>query len=181
MTGYVAVTSQSALYNLSDTPYENDWLSGNWKATIYEKDKQFWNAIGTADHKTPVTVIGQELVKGSSGTYRYYGYLLVEQVSNGKQFYISVTDFVTTPYWESTDVDDVLSIGPCLAVYHQVSDYYPIDGNDKKATLADGETVLIRGRTTGGHGFGNSKTNWVDALTKSGRCYFNAADLTIIY
>lgn len=36
------------------------WLAAPWYATTYEKDKQFFNPVGTVEHKTPVTVIEQE-------------------------------------------------------------------------------------------------------------------------
>lgn len=181
MTGYIGVAYNSFLYSSTDTPYENDWFTTPWKATTYEKDKQFWNAVGTVDHKTQVVVVDEELEPGSHGTYRYNGYLLVKQVDNDAQFYISVTDFIVDPYWENKNMRDILYLGPCLAVYHQVSDYYPLDGRDRRADVADGSVVLVRGASPGGSGFGNSTTNFVDALTANGRGYFNPADLTIIY
>lgn len=181
MTGYVGVAYNSFLYSSTDTPYENDWFFTPWKATTYEKDKQFWNAVGTVEHKTQIVVVDVELVPGCHGTYRYSGYLLVKQIDNNSQFYISVTDFVAEPYWENKNISDILYVGPCLAVYHQVSDYYPIDGRDRKADIADGSIVLVHGAASGGRGFGNSDTNTVDALTTDGKCYFNPNDLTIIY
>ena len=180
MTGYVAVAYDSYLYPTTDAPYENDWFSGSWKATTYEKDKQVWNASGTIEHKTPVVVVDQDLVsEHNSGKYR--GHLLVERISDGQQFYISVTDFVIQPYWKSSNINDILSAGPCLAVYHQVSDYYPINSKNEKADLKDGAIVLVRGSASGGNGFGDPETNPVDTLSDIGRCYFNASDLTIIY
>ena len=181
MSGYVAVAYDSFLYDLSDSPYDNDWFSTPWKASIYEKDKQFWNVIGTVDHKTAVTVIDQELTPGSHGTYRYNGYLLVQQISNGKQFYLSITDFVLNPYWESSDIGSILSSGPFLAEYHQISDFYPTDSKDKRADVKDGEIVLVCGITSGGAGFGDPETNPVAAISSCGRCYFNASDLSIVY
>jgi len=94
MSGYVAVTHCTYVYSTKDSPYENNWLAAPWYATTYEKDKQFFNPVGTVEHKTPVTVIEQELTGGEYGK-DFSGYLLVERVDNGEQFYISVTDFVT--------------------------------------------------------------------------------------
>ena len=57
MSGYVAVTHCTYVYSTKDSPYENNWLAAPWYATTYEKDKQFFNPVGTVEHKTPVTVI----------------------------------------------------------------------------------------------------------------------------
>lgn len=179
MSGYVAVTHCSYMYPTNNSPHENIWLSEPWYATAYEKDKQFFNPVGMVEHKTPVTVIGQELTDWQSGTCCYDGFLLVERVDNGEQFYISVTDFVTEPYWETKEITDIGSSDPCLAVYHQQSDYYPVDRSNKKFDVSDGEIVLIYGATQWG-GI-DEETNQIDALGKNGRGYFNADDLTIIY
>ena len=178
MSGYVAVTHCSYVYSTKDNPYENNWLAAPWYATTYEKDKQFFNPVGTVEHKTPVTVIEQELTGGEYGK-DFSGYLLVERVDNGEQFYISVTDFVTEPYWETTSATEVGYTNPCLAVYHQCSDYYPVDRNGKKYNAADGEVVMIFGATNWG-GI-DRETNQVDVLGANGRGFFNAEDLTVIY
>ena len=47
MSGYVAVTHCSYVYSTKDNPYENNWLAAPWYATTYEKDKQFFNPVGT--------------------------------------------------------------------------------------------------------------------------------------
>lgn len=181
MTGYVAVCYHNYMYPSSVDYYKNDWFNTPWHANIYAKDKQFWNVVGTVEHKTAVKVLGQELSQGGHGTHSYDGYLLVERISDGEQFYIYVSDFVVNPYWENSDILSVLEWGPVLAVYHQVSDYYPTNSSDSRADVEDGEIVLVRGRTSGGKGFGDPETNPVDALAASGRCYFNPDDLTIIY
>lgn len=157
---------------------QGKWLAAPWYATTYEKDKQFFNPVGTVEHKTPVTVIEQELTGGEYGK-DFSGYLLVERVDNGEQFYISVTDFVTEPYWETTSATEVGYTNPCLAVYHQCSDYYPVDRNGKKYNAADGEVVMIFGATNWG-GI-DRETNQVDVLGANGRGFFNAEDLTVIY
>lgn len=178
--GYVAVTHISYLYPSSSTkPYENNWLSSPWFATTYEKDKQFFNAVGTVEHKTPVVVIEEELTI-SRRAYRYQGFLLVEQTDTGERFYISIVDFIADPYWNCLDVTEIPSSAPCLAVYHQRSDYYPVDRNGKKVTVAEGEAVLIRGSSFSCGGV-DYTTNQIDATIASGRCFFNAADLDIVY
>ena len=124
-------------------------------------------------------MIGQELTDWQSGVCCYHGFLLVERVDNGEQFYISVTDFVTEPYWEVTNANDVGTGNPCLAVYHQRSDYYPVDRDGKKYNAADGEVVMIFGATNWG-GI-DRETNQVDVLGANGRGFFNAEDLTVIF
>lgn len=180
LSGYIAVTHLSYLYEPdSMSPYENDWSSEPWYATTYEKDKQLWRAAGAIEHKTQVKVIGQELNSKENGAYSYTGFLLVEQVENGNRAYIAVTDFVTEPYWEKDSVLDIGWDNPCLAIYHQKSDYYPVDRDNRKYDIANGETVLIYGNTDWG-GI-DRETNQIDALGMKGRGYFNADDLTIIY
>lgn len=66
-----------------------------------------------------------------------------------------------------------------LAVYHQRSDYYPVDRDGKKYNAADGEVVMIFGATNWG-GI-DRETNQVDVLGANGRGFFNAEDLTVIY
>ena len=181
LQGYIAVAYDKFLYSSSDSPVDNDWLSSPWNAATYEKDNQFWNPIGLIEHKTPVKVIETYFSSKDTATACYKGHLLVERCSDGEQFYISITDFIVFPYWDSDDILSAAQSGPFLAVYHQNSDYYPIGGNDKRASVVDGETVLVRGVTNGGRGFGDSKTNPISAISKSGRCYFNVNDLSIVY
>lgn len=174
------MTQRSYLYPSSSTaPYENDWLRAPWYATTYEKDKQFYNAVGTVEHKTPVMVIAQELTEGKRVTSRYGGFLLVERLDSGERFYIAVTDFVTEAYWECEDIESLASTNPCLAVYHQRSDYYPVDRNGKRYDIADGELVLLcDAQSTNGVSY---ETNPVEVTGKSGRGFFNIEDLEIIY
>lgn len=177
ISGYIAVTQDSYLYlSSSNSPYENNWLSKPWYATTYEKDRQLWNAVGTVEHKTPVTVIAQEL---TNERHWYTGFLLVERCDNKERFYVSVTDFVAEPYWESLDVENIGNLNPCLAVYQQCSDYYPVDRNGKKYNIADGETVLIC--SSGLWGGVDRETNPIEIIGKNGRGFFNADDLRIIY
>lgn len=177
MSGYIAVTYNSYNYPTSNSPYKNDWFSEPWYATTYEKDKQFFNPVGTVEHKTPVTVVGQELTDWQSGACCYDGFLLVERADNGEKFYVSVTDFVTEPYWESASATDIGASNPCLAVYHQQSDYYPVGRTEKKYEIEDGEMVLI-----GIEDWGTNSANLqITAIGNSGKGYFNADDLIIVY
>ncbi|MCX4372862.1 MAG: hypothetical protein OSJ58_13765 [Dysosmobacter sp.] len=179
VSGYVAVALNSFQYASSDSPHENNFRSKPWYATTYEKDKQYWNPVGTIEHKTPVIVIEQELTFRQEGLYRYEGYLLVERIDNSERFYISITDFVAVPYWENLNVSDTVYSGPCLAEYHQISDFYPVDRRGRKSDIAEGAIVTVYGATMWGGV--DRDANAIDALTDNGRCYFNDADLTIIY
>ena len=179
MSGYIAVTHCEYLYPWDLSRYENNWLSRPWYATTYEKDKQLWNVKGKVEHKTEVTVIGQELEDFDLGTYDYEGFLLVQRNDNGEQFYISVTDFVAEPYWETGEVENIGYSNPCLAVFHQKSDYYPVNRDNKQYKIKDGDIVRVEGKTNWA-GI-DKETNSIEAVGRNGRGYFNAEDLTIVY
>lgn len=177
--GYIAITNNYYEYSSDASPYKNDELCIPWKASMYEKDKQFWNVKGTVEHKTPVIVREQELEKIGHGTYRYNGYLLVERLDTKEQFYISVTDFVTVAYWESEDLNKIITMGPCIAEYYQVSNYYPIGKFNKKADIEENAIVMVKGKNTGG--LADSENNSIEAFDGKSNYYFNIKDLTIIY
>lgn len=177
VNGYVAAAYETYLYPSSTSPHENNWLESPWFVTVYKKDKQFFNAVGTIEHKTPVIVVDQELI--DDGDHKYDGFLLIERIDTGEQYYISVVDFVVEPYWESIDMASIPYASPCLAVYHQNSSYYPVDRNERKATITDGDLVFIFGNTSWA-GIDDT-TNQIDGLTDNGRAFFNVDDLTIIY
>lgn len=176
--GFIAITNNYYEY-IDASPYKNDELCIPWKASMYEKDKQFWNVVGIVDHKTPVIVREQELEKGGHGTYRYNGYLLVERLDTKEQFYISVIDFVTVAYWESEDLNEIITMGPCLAKYRQVSDYYPVDRFNNKADIEENAIVMVKGKNSGG--WADSENNPIEAFDGKSNYYFNIKDLTIIY
>lgn len=175
MSGYIAVTQYDYTYSGDAEQYENNWLSTPWYATTYEKDKQFWVMNGTVEHKTPIVVIDQELTEER----RWYdGYLLVERTDNHERFYIDVTDFVAEPYWENSDINNLKNGDPLLAVFHQRSDYYPVDRNNRKADIAEGTIVLI-GNDNGWGGI-DPETHQIGGICKRW-VYFNVEDLDIIY
>ena len=181
LTGYVSVTHLPFLYSSqSDSPYENDWFDTPWYATTYQKDKQFYVPSGIIEHKTPVVVLDVDLTASNLGAYHFDGFLLVEEVDNpGNPVYISVTDFVTSPYWESSDISSLEYSNPVLAVYHQRSDYWPVDRYNQKADIPDGCVVLILGDPSWGHI--DETTHQLECLTEYGRCFLNLSDLTPIY
>ncbi|MBQ8136268.1 MAG: hypothetical protein IJ174_02435 [Clostridia bacterium] len=177
--GYVVV-STSEEYDISRArDFTNEEL---WKVPTYIPDKQFWNQDDDVyiPHKTEVVVREQLIHHSRYGSYP--GYLLVEQLDNGNQYYINVINFVTKPYW--TYNDDVLlsaRTGFSIAVYHQVSDYYPIDSGGKKVTLKDGDLVLIL-RPSGLSRYVKPNTNGIEVrmFNTLSNAYINERDLTII-
>ena len=178
--GY-AVVSASQEFDIERTEdFQNPDL---WVIPTYEQDKQFWVETGiTIPHKTEV-VVRKQLLK-HEGYGLYSGYLLVEKLDDGSQFYIDVYNYATKPYWLYQDnLRDAANGGTLIAEYNQVSDYYPVTGKDK-VEIPDGTIVLI----TGTKGTSSSGTDIEAVVWKEWRygyggvkCVFNAKDLTILY
>ena len=186
LIGYVVISTEQE-YTLRKTDkFEDKKL---WTIPTYKKDKQFWNTVDgiTLPHKTEVIVREQELSHIGWGNYK--GYLLVERLDNSEQYYINVMNFVTKPYWDYYDDLRTAAItGYLIGIYHQKSDYYPIDNGGEKATIDDGKIVLITG--IAGHSRSvDPSTNGIDAVVWQNWRYgyggvtihFNQEDLTIIY
>lgn len=139
MIGYAAVSEDQKIEK-----------SGNfekipWQIPVYQKDKQFWEETGTIDHKTQVVVIDQILeLSGSkySSSAKYKGYLQVLRLDTGDCFYLNVTNFVVSPYWEKT-LSSAIEAGYCIAAFKQSSDYYPVTKGNEKCELEDGTLVLL--------------------------------------
>ena len=155
-----------------------------WLVPTYVPDKQFWNQTDTfLEHKTIVAVKEQKLAHRGYGNYD--GYLLVVRESDNAEFYIDVGNFITKPYWTYSNADKSSSVGKCIAVYHQVSNFYPVSRDGKKREIDNGQQVLILNHTD--FGADNNRENKVHALVwKDGDeygfdAYFNYADLKVIY
>ena len=176
--GYVAAYEGYTIDNVSIEGWK-------WTVPTYQQDKQFWNEVGTIDHKTEVLVKEQMIQHRSHGWYE--GYLLVERTDTKEQVYINVNDFITKPYWLSEDKLDAVKYGDYIAKFTQVSDYYAVNKSNDKAELEDGTYILIDGMTgTYGKNGPNNETNQVEGIVLSGskkgsRIFFNTNDLTIIY
>lgn len=171
----------------SEIPKTDACFITPWITSTYEKDKQFYVESGTIEHKTPVTVISQELQHEGYGNYS--GHLLVETVEGGDLF-IDVKNFITVPYWDSENIVDAVSTGNCIAEYNQASDYYPVNKNNQKVEIADGTLVLAVGKN--GHYGKNgpdANNNSVEAIVYKEweygyggvSVFFNPRDLTIVY
>lgn len=175
--------------NWGKSHYDNEeYLSGNWTVPVYEKDKQFYNEIGTIAHKTEVLVLSQELEHEGYG--RYSGYLTVEDTATQEQYIISVYSFITKPYWTYTNLLEAVSVGHFIAEFNQVSDYYPVSKSNEKVELEDGTIVHVIGKTgTYGKNGPDNDTNQIEAIVfkewKYGYggvpVFFNVEDLTLTY
>ena len=184
---YVGIIGYAVNYGKSYYDQE-EYLSGNWTVPVYEKDKQFYNEIGTIAHKTEVLVLNQELEHEGYG--RYSGYLTVEDTATQEQYIISVYSFITKPYWTYTDLLEAVSVGHFIAEFNQVSDYYPVNKSNEKVELEDGTIIHVIGKTgTYGKNGPDDDTNQIEAIVfkewKYGyggvSVFFNVADLTLIY
>lgn len=174
--------------NWGKSHYDNEeYLSGNWTVPVYEKDKQFYNEIGTIAHKTEVLVLNQELEHEGYG--RYSGYLTVEDTATKEQYIIAVYSFITKPYWTYTDLLEAVSVGHFVAEYNQVSDYYPVNKSNEKVELEDGAIVHAIGKTGHMKNGPNTESNQIEAIVfkewKYGYggvpVFFNVDDLTLVY
>lgn len=183
--GYVVV-GYDQNYEIEHTDdFENTDL---WAIPTYEQDKQFWNDTGVIiPHKTEVIVRDQILSHEGYGAYS--GYLLIENLEDGKQYYINVNNFVTKPYWTySDDLRSAALTGDFIAVYHQVSDYYPVTNGGDKAEIEDGKVVLVNGVAGLSRNVDPDETEIDAVVWQEWRLgygdvtvHFNAEDLTIIY
>ena len=180
LVGYVAVGYSDG--DDKQSPYNTPWL-----IKTYERDKQFWNESGNAiEHKTEI-VVKKQFLKLDRNIY-YHGYLLVQRISDGKEFYINVKNFITKPYWTYKDIKEAAKVGHFIAVYNQKSDYYPVNLDNKKVDLPNGTLVFISGTTgTYGRGGPNNRTHqveggyWREDAQRYGGAFFNIGDLTIQY
>ena len=78
--------------------------------------------------------------------------------------------------------------GYSIAIFRQVSDYYPVDSGADKLEIPDGTAVLVTGVTGTGGKFKKDETGIEAIVWKQWRkgyggvkCHFNEKDLTIIY
>lgn len=184
---YVGIIGYAVNYGKSYYDQE-EYLNANWTVPVYEKDKQFYNEVGTIAHKTEILVLSQELEHEGYGAYS--GYLTVEDTVTGEQYLIDVMNFGTKPYWTYDDLLKAVSAGHFIAEYNQVSDYYPVNKSNDKVELEDGTIVhVIRKTGTYGKNGPDDETNQIEAIVfkewKYGyggvSVFFNVDDLTLTY
>lgn len=185
--GYTVISSKQAYDIEKNDSFQNLEL---WKIPTYVKDKQVYNKTEVfLPHKTEVVVLEQLLKHEGYGGYS--GYLLVEKTNDKSQYYIDVNNFITKPYWNYTnDLISAAKTGDYIAKYNQKSDYYPVDNRNSKVELDNGTLVLVKGVTgTYGNKGPDKETNQIEAIVwKDWKldyggvpCYFNTADLEIVY
>ena len=180
--GYVAQYRTEAYNKIEESKDFRD--ESVWVVPTYERDKQFWNEVGSLPHKTEVVV--REQILAHEGYGAYSGYLLVERTDDKSQYYINVMNFITKPYWTyQTDLTAAALVGYYIAEYKQVSDYYPVSSGGKKADLKDGTIVLVKGKAGLSRYVHPSETDIEAVVWKKGgggsTYYFNHEDLSIIY
>lgn len=167
---------------------DDSCLEAPWEIPTFLQDKQFWNEVGTVEHKTEVRVLWQELTHEGWGNYS--GILLVERIDNGEQLYVDVSNFITKPYWTFSELREAALVGEYLAEFHQKSNYYPVDRSNEKVQIKEGAIVLVNGVTgTYGRNGPNKNTHPIEALVfqkwKYGyggvSVFFAEEDLEIIY
>lgn len=171
--GYAVVATDEKFEMLEDFLY----LQTPWQVNTYERDKQFWTrSEQTLEHKTPI-IVREEILERYDRMPGYHGYLKVERLSDGEQFYIKVKNLVFSPYWDSLDKAlETYSGGCVLAEYHQRSGYWPVDTSKRKKVPEEGSLFIVTEKD-----YWNS-TNPVGAFSSEyGAVLFNKADLTIIY
>lgn len=160
-----------------------------WVIPTFVPDKQFYEKTDvTIPHKTPVTVLEQDVKHTGYGVYS--GYLLVENTDDGSQYWIETINFEEEPYWTYTgkDLRDAAMMGTYLAEFNQVSDYYPVHPTSGgKATVEDGSLVLVTGPSgtiKNLHDIDESEwvigEVWLNKYAPISLC-FNVNDLTVIY
>lgn len=161
-----------------------------WKVPTYQKDAQIWKPGGSWDHKTEVLVKEQFLDFHSWGS-RFRGHLRVQRLSDGKEVYINVDNFVTKPYWTYKNNPLLAaSTGYYLAEFHQKSGSYPMTQRKEKRELKEGTRILVTGLTgVYGEEGPNEKENQIEGLVweegpssaEAEYLYFHGNDLNLIY
>ena len=129
--GYVAVGSNEE----SSLTRSEKFLETPWKVPAYSKVNEEYIESGFVEHKTEIVVKSQQLEHSRYGAY--HGFLLVENVNNGEQFYIDVGNFITNPYWTFSDLEKAAT-ELYVAEYNQVSDCPPVDSGNEKVDLDNG-------------------------------------------
>ena len=179
-TGY-AVISPSLEYELER---RSDFYDTSlWVIPTYAPDKQFWNETDvTIQHKTPITILEKYVKHNGYGVYS--GYLFVEEVETGDQYYIDAINFGKDAYWEYTDLYKAALKGPYVAVFNQISGYYPMDYQENKKTITNNTYVLVT-LPAGSLKLVDNDDEWVRGTIFDTHpihsVYFNVNDLTIVY
>ena len=186
---YVDVSGY-AVCDISYPSHEDEFIESPWYLPA--------NQNGTPtiiEHKTPVTVIKQELKHTGHGNYE--GTLLVSDL-NGDRYTIDVNNFITDPYWDESvgkaylygEYRNAGIPGTCIAQYRQISRYTPVTVNNETVELQHGFKVILVGRTgTYGKGKVDNSTHQVEAIVYKDwsleyggvTVFFNSSDLDIIY
>ena len=178
LNGFVAVWYDEQQYLMTNLNYTYT----PWQVPTYTQDNQLWvKSDETIDHKTPI-IVRQQFLK-HEGYDNHSGYLKVERIGGGRQFFINVRNFVVEPYWERKNPIEAVKDGVVIVTYHQRSNYYPVDIENNKVSVPDGLNLLATGFTgIRAKGFADSSTNQIQInFTSTAVAFFNVADLTVSY
>lgn len=180
--GYVAVNNDDSI--IKSDQFQNTDL---WQVPTYDNDNGNWVQIGSIPHKTEVVVRDQKIHNPREREWFTEGYLLVERTDDHSQFWINVKNFVTSAYWDDSNLASASADGPYIAEYHNVSNQSPVNTQNLNATkvdIPDGTVVLVTnfcqtdtdGVNIQATVWGNWKFGYGDTIM-----YFNPKDLTIVY
>ena len=112
----------------------------------------------------------------------------VIRMDTGKDCWLNVENFVTEAYWD-LDLTSAQEKGYCIAVFKQVSDYYPVTRPNNKVELDDGTLVLLPMKSKVYTTSPDKTNNPVAAIVFQEETkqyggvtvFFNRADLTLSY
>lgn len=169
MIGYVALEDYPdyGAYNPND---DKKFAESEWTVPSYQKDKQFYVKNGAIAHKTKVQVTNQDVT--DKGHYYGVGYLTVRDLNTGDDYIINMHNFVTLPYWE-LDTETAVSIGKCVAEYHQQSDYWPVPISKQERAKEGVKVLAISEKNHKIIGLVYQNNDWI-------KYEFQPEDLTII-
>ena len=178
---YVGVSGYVTAYSDEEREIQKHYTETPWQVTTYERDKQFLNkSEQTIDHKTPV-IVREQLLEVERYNF-YHGHLRVERISDGAQFYINVRNFVTEAYWNKRDSEAAVREGYILAEYHQRSNYWPVNFDNKKSVPPEGTIFFATGRYVSGGQAVSDRQQQIEAYNSDyGWIFFNRPDLDVVY
>ena len=187
---YRGVVGYASLQADWDVSRFSSFTSTPWIVPLYEKTADGWRerADDAVRHKSPVLVLDQELREEKGHKFR--GCLDVIRLDTMDRAWISVTNFVTVPYW-TLGLGESVQYGYSIAVYRDRSRYEPMDKNGHRGTVLDGTRVLMCDKRTSRYFSPDPEHNpLLGVVFRSGEAgdavyrtflFFSAEDLIPIY
>ena len=187
---YRGVIGYASLQVSWDVSKFNTFTTTPWILPVYERDGDTWKEMPDEmiRHKTPVLVVDQVLQEQLGHKFR--GYLDVIRLDTMQRTWISVTQFITVPYW-TLDIPEAVRYGYCIAIYREKSRYEPMNRKAHRGTLPDGTRVLLCYSSPPRYFSPSKATNPLLGIVFRSReesqahyrtfLFFNLDDLTLIY